>query len=256
EGGSAGKTVGRYANRIAGGEFELDGRPVHLATNEGANTLHGGPIGFAKREWAGRRLDDGSVAFKLHSDDGDQGFPGNLDCTVTYRYSEDGSLQIDYLATTDAPTVVNLTNHVYFNLSGRGTPSLDGQELALAASAYTPVDASLIPTGELAPVEGTRFDFRKARSLNGEPYDTNFVIDGWDGALRPVARATDFSSGRSLFVETTQPGIQLYTGKRDAFALETQHFPDAPHHANFPPTVLRPGETFRSTTIYRFVATG
>lgn len=251
-GGSAGKTIGRYANRIARGELPLDGAIFELAVNEGRNTLHGGPDGFSKREW--RQVDStpASATFGLHSPDGDQGFPGTVDCTITYAWSDNGELRLDYVATTNKPTVVNLTNHVYFNLSGvPGTP-VDGHRLQIAASAYTPLDGELIPTGEIAAVAGTAHDFRALREIGNEKFDVNFVLDGWDGTLREVAHAADSSSGRTLVVETTQPGLQLYTGKPGAFALETQHFADSPHHPNFPSTVLRPGEVFRSTTVYRF----
>jgi aldose 1-epimerase len=161
-------------------------------------------------------------------------------------------LRLDYVAVTDAPTVVNFTNHVYFNLRGGEGDDISDQELCIAASAYTPLDDALIPTGEVAPVTGTTYDFRTMRPMGAEKYDCNFVLDGWSGDLRAVAEAFDPQTRRSLIVETTEPGLQLYTGKRGAFALETQHFPDSPHHPNFPSTVLRPGETFRSTTIYRF----
>ncbi len=258
EGGSAGKTVGRYANRIANGRFALDGRVYHLATNEGHNTLHGGPEGFAKRNWhaSPRRGPEGrtnAVEFTLVSADGDQGFPGNLHVSVVYAFDDEGALRIDYAATTDAPTVVNLTNHVYFNLSADGSP-VAAQRLRIAASSYTPVDRASIPTGEIAPVAHTSRDFRTMRPIGAEAYDCNFVLDGWNGELRAVAEAVDDRSGRRVAVETTQPGLQLYTGKPDAFALETQHFPDSPNRANFPSTALRPGQTFRSTTVYRFSA--
>ena len=256
EGGSAGRVVGRYANRIAGGRFTLDGIVHRLATNEGRNTLHGGPDGFAKRDWAAAgQTRPGSAEFTLHSPDGDQGFPGNLDCSVTYTFDDGGALRIGYAATSDAPTVVNLTNHVYFNLSARPGTSIAAQELTIAASAYTPVDGDMIPTGAIVPVAGSPFDFRALRYIGDTAYDCNLVLDGWDGTLRKVAEARDAGSGRRLIVETTEPGLQLYTGKHDAFALETQHFPDAPNHPNFPSTVLRPGAVFRSTTVFRFDAT-
>ncbi|HTU82702.1 MAG TPA: aldose epimerase family protein [Candidatus Acidoferrales bacterium] len=258
EGGSAGKIVGRFANRIANGRFALDGRVYHLATNEGQNTLHGGPEGFAKRKWemvprsnSDRRTN--AVECTLRSADGDQGFPGNLHCVVVYSFDDESALRIDYTATTDAPTVVNLTNHVYFNLAADGSP-VAAQQLRIAASAYTPVDRASIPTGEIAGVAGTARDFRRMRPIGREPFDANFVLDGWNGELRRVAEAFDERSGRRLVVETTEPGLQLYTGKTDGFALEAQHFPDSPNHSNFPSTALRPGQTFRATTIYRFSA--
>ncbi|HET9097753.1 MAG TPA: aldose epimerase family protein [Candidatus Baltobacteraceae bacterium] len=254
-GSSAGKTIGRYANRIARGTFDLDGRTYVLPANEGRNTLHGGPEGFSKHEWqiadtqgAGERLI--AVEFSLHSPDGDQGFPGAMDARVRYTWSDDCALRIDYAASTDKPTVVNFTNHVYFNLHSQG--EIAEHELQIAASAYTPLDGELIPTGEIASVAGTPFDFRSTRPVGSRKYDVNFAIDGWDNTLRPVAQLFDPRSRRRLFVETSQPGLQLYTGKPGAVALETQHFADAPHHPNFPSTVLRPGERFTSSTIYRF----
>jgi aldose 1-epimerase len=260
EGGSAGKTVGRYANRIGGARFTLDGRVYHLAANEGSNTLHGGPEGFAKRQWrtgAQRTVDRRVVSaeFTLRSPAGDQGFPGNMDCSVVYAFDDDGALRIDYVATCDAATVVNLTNHVYFNLRADGSP-VASQRLRIAASSYTPVDAAMIPTGEIAAVAGTSRDFRAMRTMGTEAFDCNFVIDGWNGELRVVAEAYDDVTGRRVHVETTQPGLQLYTGKPDGFALETQHFADSPNHPTFPSTALRPGQTFRATTVYRFSTSG
>lgn len=250
-GGSAGKTIGRYANRIARGSFTLDGVTFALATNEGRNTLHGGPDGFSKRTWETADRSGSGVTFALRSPDGDQGFPGNLDCRVRYTWSDDCALRLDYTATTDKPTVVNLTNHVYFNLSGEPNRPIAGYRLRLAASAYTPVDEESIPTGEIAPVDAAR-DFRSARAVGTAVFDCNFVLDGADGSLREAATLSDPESGRTIEVETTQPGVQLFTGKPGAVALETQHFADAPNRPNFPGTELRPGETFTSTTIYRF----
>ena len=250
-GGSAGKTIGRYANRIAGGSFSLDGTTFVLSANEGRNTLHGGQDGFSKRLWEVADRSDASVTFVLHSPDGDQGFPGALTCRVRYSWSDDDALRLDYTATTDKPTVLNLTNHVYFNLSGDSSRSISQYQLQLAASSYTPVDGESIPTGDIAPVDQGR-DFRTARAVGTASFDCNFVIDGWDGSLRYAATLRDPESGRTLVVETTQPGVQLFTGKPGAIALETQHFADAPHHPNFPSTVLRPGETFTSSTVYRF----
>ncbi len=258
EGGSAGKTIGRYANRIANGRFSLDGHVYQLVTNEGPNTLHGGPDGFVARTWvAGSvRTGDGSasIEFRLHSDDGDQGFPGNLACSVVYNFDDDGRLGIRYTATTDAPTVINVTNHTYFDLSA-GTSPIATQWLQIDAQAYTPVDGAMIPSGVLEPVGGTSPDFRMLRRIGTHVYDCNFVLDNFDGTLRSVAEAVDESSGRRLRVMTTEPGLQLYTGKPGGFALETQHFPDSPNHPNFPSTVLRPGQTFASTTIYWFSTT-
>jgi aldose 1-epimerase len=250
-GGSAGKIIGRYANRIAGGSFELDGTTYKLATNEGGNTLHGGPDGFSKRTWDVAEQSGGRVTFVLHSPDGDQGFPGALECRVTYTWSNANALRIDYLATTTKPTVVNFTNHVYFNLSGvAGTP-IESYSLQIPASAYTPTNAENIPTGAIAPVDATR-DFRTQRPVGREKYDCNFVVDAWDGSLRRAATLSDPDSGRTIEVQTTQPGMQLFTGKPGAIALETQHFADSPHHPNFPSTVLRPAETFTTTTVYSF----
>ena len=250
-GGSSGKIIGRYANRIARGTFALNGTTFALATNEGRNTLHGGPDGFSKRTWEVAERLGAAVTFALHSPDGDQGFPGALDCRVTYTWSDDDALRIDYAAVTGKPTVVNFTNHVYFNLSGDPARSIAQHRLQLAASAYTPVDGESIPTGEIAPVTPDR-DFRTEREVGTQVYDCNFVVDGWDGTLRLAGRLHDPESGRTLTVATTQPGIQVFTGKPGAIALETQHFADAPNHPNFPSTELRPGERFASTTIYRF----
>ena len=250
-GGSAGKTIGRYANRIARGAFTLDGATFALLTNEGRNTLHGGPDGFSKRTWEVAAQSAASVTFALRSPDGDQGFPGALECSVRYTWSNENALRIDYTATTDTPTVVNFTNHVYFNLTGEAGRSIAQHRLQLAASRYTPVDAESIPTGEVVAVDALR-DFRTERDVGTAAFDCNFALDGYDGTLRYAATLTDPESGRTLVVETTEPGVQLYTGKPGAIALETQHFADAPNHPNFPSTVLRPGAAFASTTIYRF----
>ncbi len=250
-GGSAGKIIGRYANRIAGGSFVLDGITYKLETNEGGNTLHGGPDGFSKRTWDVAEQSDTRVTFVLRSPDGDQGFPGALECRVTYSWSDGNALRIDYMAKTDKPTVVNFTNHVYFNLSGvPGTP-IENNRLQIPASTYTPTNAENIPTGAIAPVDVVR-DFRVERPVGTEKYDCNFALDAWDGSLRKAAVLRDPDSGRTIEVETTQPGMQLFTGKPGAIALETQHFADSPHHPNFPSTVLRPAQTFTATTIYRF----
>jgi aldose 1-epimerase len=250
-GGSAGKIIGRYANRIAGGSFVLDGATYKLETNEGGNTLHGGPDGFSKRTWDVVEQSDSRVTFALHSPDGDQGFPGALECRVTYSWSGENTLRIDYTAKTDKPTVVNFTNHVYFNLSGVQGAPIENYRLQILASAYTPTNAENIPTGAIVPVDAAR-DFRVERSVGTEKYDCNFVIDAWDGSLRQAAVLKDPDSGRTIEVETTQPGMQLFTGKAGAIALETQHFADSPHHPNFPSTVLRPAQTFTATTVYSF----
>ncbi len=251
-GGSAGKVVGRYANRIAHGRFALDGVTYQLATNENGNTLHGGPHGFSQCEWRVAQSTPSGATFELVSPDGDQGFPGALTVRVTYSLDDGDGLRIDYEAATQAPTVLNLTNHVYFNLTGDRANPIGSHELEITASAYTPVDAAMIPTGAFAAVAGTDLDFRVARPVGAAYHDTNLVLDGPPGELRFAARLADAASGRTVSVETTEPGLQLFTGKPGAVALETQHFPDAPNHPNFPSTALRPGETFRSTTIYRF----
>ncbi|MEU1043503.1 aldose epimerase family protein [Streptomyces sp. NPDC005551] len=254
-----GALVGRYANRIAGGSFPLDGRTHRLARNNGPNSLHGGEHGFDKRVWDARAVAHG-VRLSRVSPDGEEGFPGRLEVSATCTLDEDGALRIAYEAVTDAPTVVNLTNHTYWNLTGSGNAG--GHELRLDASRLTPVDADLIPTGEFAPVDGTRFDFRAARKV-GAGYDHNYVLDkGESETPVEVAELYDPLSGRLLSVATTEPGLQLYTADHldaslpfapgDGIALETQHFPDSPNRPEFPSTELRPGEVYRSETVYRF----
>ncbi|MFD8429179.1 MULTISPECIES: aldose epimerase family protein [Streptomyces] len=252
-----GALVGRYANRIAGGRFPLDGRTYALAPNEGPNVLHGGARGFDKRVWDVQAVAEG-VRLSRVSPHGEEGFPGRVELSVTYTLQESGALRIVYEAVTDAPTVLNPTNHSYFNLGGSGHAG--GHELRLAASRITPVDAGLIPTGGLDDVTDTRFDFRRARKV-GSGYDHNFVLDkGVTDAAEQVAELYDPASGRVLTVATTEPGLQLYTADHlgepfapgDGIALETQHFPDSPNRPGFPSTVLRPGEVFRSETVYGF----
>ncbi|MBQ0947983.1 aldose epimerase family protein [Streptomyces sp. RK76] len=252
-----GALVGRYANRIAGGRFPLDGRTYALAPNEGPNTLHGGTRGFDKRVWDVAAVEEG-VRLSRVSPHCEEGFPGRLEMSVTYTLDGSGALRIAYEAVTDAPTVLNPTNHSYFNLSGSGHAG--GHELRLAASRITPVDAGLIPTGGLDDVTDTRFDFRRARKV-GSGYDHNYVTDkGVTEAAEKVAELYDPASGRVLTVATTEPGLQLYTADHlgepfapgDGIALETQHFPDSPNQPGFPSTVLRPGEVFRSETVYGF----
>jgi len=252
-----GALVGRYANRIAGGRFPLDGRTYALAPNEGPNTLHGGARGFDKRVWDVTAVEEG-VRLSRVSPHGEEGFPGRLEMSVTYTLDGSGALRIVYEAVTDAPTVLNPTNHSYFNLSGSGHAG--GHELRLAASRITPVDAGLIPTGGFDDVTDTRFDFRRARKV-GSGYDHNYVLDkGVTDAAEEVAELYDPASGRVLTVATTEPGLQLYTADHlgepfapgDGIALETQHFPDSPNRPGFPSTVLRPGEVFRSETVYGF----
>lgn len=276
-----GAIVGRYANRIARGRFELDGAEVQLAANNGPNALHGGPGGFNQRLWRVDSADSGGLILTYRSPDGEEGYPGMLDVTVTYALAPDNGLRIDYRAQTDRTTVVNLTNHSFFNLAGEGSGSIEGHELMLNASRYTPVDQTSIPTGEIAPVAGTPFDFTKpvrigARLRDGHSqlvttrgYDHNFVIDRQDGDEPTLAaRVVDPVSGRIMEVLTTEPGVQVYTGnyldgtlvgsggriyrQGDALCLETQHFPDSPNRPEFPSTRLDPGEVLRSTTIYRF----
>lgn len=272
-----GASIGRYANRLAGGTFPLDGQIYRIPLNNGNNALHGGPEGFDRQLWQSSETADG-VQFTLRSPNGDQGFPGALNATVRYSFHA-GRLQIDYHATTDAPTVVNLTNHTYFNLAGESSGSILDHVLELPADRFTPVDAEQIPTGELEPVAGTPFDFRKPARIGerigednvqlkrGSGYDHNWVL-GEAGQKKLAARVWEPKSGRRLTVETTQPGIQFYSGnqldgsfpnrtggvygKHAGLCLETQHFPDSPNHPAFPSTVLRPGEVFESTTIFTF----
>ncbi|WAZ21463.1 galactose mutarotase [Streptomyces cinnabarinus] len=252
-----GALVGRYANRIARGRFTLDGLTYALPVNSGPNCLHGGERGFDQRVWDAEPVAHG-VRLSRVSAHGEEGFPGRLELAATYSLDADGALRIAYEAVTDAPTVVNLTNHSYFNLAGSGNAG--GHELRIAASRFTPVDADLIPTGEEEPVEGTRFDFRAPRKV-GSGYDHNFVLDkGVTDSPVAVAELHDPASGRVLTVSTTEPGLQLYTADHladpfapgDGIALETQHFPDSPNRPDFPSTVLRPGEVFRSETVYAF----
>jgi aldose 1-epimerase len=254
-----GALVGRYANRIAGARFALDGRVYPLEPNNAPNSLHGGDGGFDKRLWDAEPVEHG-VRLSRVSEDGEEGFPGRLEVSATYTLDARGALSIAYEAVTNAPTVVNLTNHTYWNLSGSGNAG--GHELRLAASRLTPVDADLIPTGELAPVDGTRFDFRAPRKV-GAGYDHNFVLDkGVTDTAVEVAELYDPASGRVLTVSTTEPGLQLYTADHldaslpfapgDGVALETQHFPDSPNRPEFPSTELRPGGVYRSQTVYGF----
>lgn len=270
-----GALVGRYANRIANAKFKLDGKEYTLAPNNNGNTLHGGLKGFDKVVWAATPAGDSSLQLVYNSKDGEEGYPGNLQATVVYTLTPDNALQITYKATTDKPTPVNLTNHSYFNLSAGKDSTILGDELSLKASRYTPVNDKLIPTGKLDPVKGTPMDFTTAKKIGADigkvkgGYDHNFVLDKQEGALETVATLYDPTSGRYMEVATTQPGIQFYTGnfldgtltntrngqkyvQNAALCLETQHFPDSPNQPSFPNVVLKPGETFSQTTVYKF----
>ncbi len=273
-----GAIVGRYGNRIARGQFTLDGKTYQIPVNNGPNALHGGPKGFDRYVWQSQEV-PGGVEFTHVSPDGDMGFPGTLTAHVKYTLTGN-TLRIDYSATTDRDTVLNLTNHAYFNLNGDDQGTILNLKMQLDADKFTPVDAGLIPTGELAPVAGTPLDFRKPEIIgariddNNEQmklaggYDFNFVVNGTPGTLRPAATVVDPENGRKLTVETTQPGVQFYTGnfldgtftgrhgvqytKHMGFCLETQHFPDSPNRPDFPSTELKPGHTFHSTTTFTF----
>jgi aldose 1-epimerase len=270
-----GCTVGRVANRIAGGKFTLGGRTFSLAVNNGPNHLHGGIKGFDKVVWAATPGDGASVKFTHLSPDGDEGYPGNLQVAVTIALTDANELSLDYTAATDQNTPVNLTNHTYFNLAGKG--DILGHELMISAAHYTPTNADSIPTGEVAPVRGTPMDFSAPRpigsrigELTNDPrgYDTNYVINRAGKGLALLARAYDPTSGRAMEAQTTQPGVQFYTGnfldgtltgkngtayqRHAGFCLETQHYPDSVNHPSFPSTILHPGQTYHHTTVYRF----
>ncbi len=280
-----GSVVGRYANRIARGKFTLDGVIYKLATNNRINHLHGGTVGFNKKLWrASSYVEDelASVQFACRSADGEEGYPGQLDVMVTYTLDDSDRLTVTYDAETDRATHVNLTQHAYFNLNGHGAGSIEDHELQISASHFTPTDDGSIPTGEIRAVDGTAFDFRTVKRIGndiaaedqqisfGKGYDQNWVLDG-DSGLRHAASVHSPASGRMMTVETTEPGIQFYSGNnippsvpgkagktydyRCALCLETQHFPDSPNHENFPSTVLRPGEKFLSTTVFSFSVT-
>ena len=282
-----GSIIGRVGNRIANGKFELNGKTYNLVTNNfPANKpchLHGGTVGFDKLVWEAEPfIEENTPGLKLHylSKDGEEGYPGNLDVTVWYRLTNDNSLKIDYLATTDAATPVNLTNHSYFNLRGEGNGDILSHVVTLNAAHYTPVNPGLIPTGAIAPVAGTPFDFTTPHPIGdridadneqikfGGGYDHNWVLDNQDGDLALAATAFEPVSGRVMEVWTTEPGVQFYCGnfldgsligksgkpyhRRTGFCLETQHYPDSVNQPNFPTTILKPGEKYQSTTLFRF----
>lgn len=279
-----GALIGRYGNRIGKGRFTLDGKPYQLSVNDGVNTLHGGAQGFDKRVWDVEPFTEGSdVGLRLYytSGDGEMGFPGTLRTRVTYTLDRRGAWRIDYEATTDRATVVNLTSHVYWNLAGEGSGSVEDHELTIAAARYTPTDSGLIPTGELAKVSGTPFDFRSGKAIGrdiraghvqqvlAKGFDHNWVLDkGVTARPEHVATLRDPRSGRTLSIATDQPGLQFYSGnfldgtltgtggrtyrQGDALCLETQHFPDSPNQPSFPSTVLRPGRTYRTSTVHTF----
>jgi aldose 1-epimerase len=273
-----GAIVGRYGNRIAKGTFTIDGTAYHVPLNNNGNALHGGPGGFSTKVWVGRELFDG-VEMTLVSPDGDMGFPGAVTLKVNYSLQH-SSLHINYIATTTKPTVVNVTNHSYFNLAGDGKGTVLDEVLTIPADRYTPVDSGLIPTGVLAPVAGTPFDFTKPTAIGARigmandqlkiagGYDHNWVLNGTGAGLHVAAEVYDPGSGRTLTVSTTEPGVQFYSGnfldgtktgkfgaaypQHAGLCLETQHFPDSPNEAKFPSTLLKPGQTLRSVTVFAF----
>ena len=276
-----GASVGRYANRIRDGKFSLDGKQYQLTVNDGPNHLHGGVKGLDKAVWKIDAVGKDSVTLSTTSPDGDQGYPGTLKVTATYSLNDKNELKLEYRATTDKPTVLNLTNHSYFNLAGAGKADIMGQRLTLMSDAYTPVDATLIPTGERRPVAGTSFDFRTPHPIGqrirdgkdeqmriGRGYDHNYIVRGTPGTVRPAARLEDPASGRVMELLTAAPGVQFYSGnfldatvtgkngviyrQGDGLCLEPQVFPDSPNRADFPSARLDPGKVYSNTMIYRF----
>lgn len=274
-----GALIGRYGNRIGHAQFTLEGAKYNVPKNDGDNSLHGGGNGFDKKLWTAKEA-GGGLELTYVSPDGEAGYPGTLTSRVTYSLTEDNGLRIEYQATTDKPTVLNLTNHSYFNLGGQGEGDILAHEIQIEADRFTPVDAGLIPTGVLQPVEGTPFDFRKSFPIGarinqeneqltlGKGYDHNFVLNRKGGSLELAARVRDPKTGRVMEVLTDQPGIQFYTGnfldgtlqgkggksypKRSALCLETQHFPDSPNKPDFPSTELKPGQEYKTVTVYKF----
>jgi aldose 1-epimerase len=279
-----GSTIGRYGNRISGGKFHLNGKEFCLALNNGENSLHGGPKGLHAKVWDAEEnvtAEGEGLRLRCFSEDGEEGFPGNLSVEVVYRLTKDNTFRIDYRATADADTVLNLTNHAYFNLAGEGTGDILGHRMMINADAFTAVNAVLIPTGEIRPVRNTPLDFTKPAGIGGridDPYeqirlgggyDHNYALNRRDDGLVPAACVLEPGSGRVMEVWTTEPGMQFYTGnfldgsmtgksgkpytRRTGFCLETQHYPDSPNRPEFPSTVLKPGQEYRSTTMYKFL---
>lgn len=272
-----GATIGRYGNRIAKGKFKLDGKEYQITVNNGVNTLHGGTNGFQNQQWTAKQPDERTVVFSLISKDGEEGFPGNLTTTVTYSFNDSNELRMEYEATTDKPTVVNLTNHAFFNLNGEGSGTILDHSLQINADKYTPVDSTLIPTGKIVPVKGTPFDFTKPETIGkrietkneqlafGKGYDHNYVLNG--SGYKKAATAIGDKSGIVMEIYTEEPGLQFYSGNfmksknkmrkgyddfRTAFCLETQHFPDSPNQPSFPSTELKPGEKYHTVSSYKF----
>jgi aldose 1-epimerase len=276
-----GAIVGRYGNRIAKGKFKLDGNEYTLATNNGANSLHGGNKGFSREVWDAQQQNDSTLQLTYVSKDGEEGYPGTLTSKITYTVLSNNKLKIDYEASTDKSTVLNLTNHCYFNLNGQGSGTILDHDVMINADTYTPVDSTLIPTGKIETVKGTPFDFTTAKTIGervndttnqqlkfGHGYDHNFVLNTKGNITQKAAEVTGEQSGIVMDVYTLQPGLQFYTGNfmngshtlkqgkkddyRTAFCMETQHYPDSPNQPNFPSTELKPGEKYQSTTIYAF----